>query len=286
MAINRKALMHGGVRTGVLSTSWDLSAAGKLPCTDPTKTTNVYRQPVDDWIVGLPPDRPPQYVDLTTRCRQCENCLKLRAWIWTLRMRAELLHAPRSWFGTLTLAPLIHERSRMYATLAAARSGRGDFRAMDADSQFEERLRVLNGWLTDYVKRVRKAATGPVRLVVVTERHKSGLPHMHALFHEQKLGCLSERLLSSKWPYGHSQFRVVREPERASRYVAKYLTKSLLSRIRASKEYGSLERAAMHRPIGLASDPDGLDHSSPKENVPLTKRGDVIVKEFASNEQS
>lgn len=273
--INRKALMAGGVRTGPLTTTWDLSASGKLPCTDPQKTTNVYHQPLDDWIVDFPPNRPRQYLDLTTRCRRCPNCLKLRAWIWTLRMRVEMQHAERTWFGTLTLAPLMHERARLHASLAAGKSGRGDFRGMSADNQFDERVRVINGWITDYVKRVRKSATGPVRLAMVVERHKSGLPHMHCLFHEVQLGCLSERLLGSRWPYGHSQFRLVHDAERASRYVAKYLTKSLLARIRASKGYGSLERAAMHRPIGLASDPDALEHSSPQGSVPPTKRGDI-----------
>lgn len=258
VAINAKALRHGGERIGALSTRWDLAGSGKLRCSNPVATTNKYTQPVDDWIVGLPPGRPSQYVDLETRCRECDNCLKLRSWEWTQRMRRELLVWPRTWFGTLTCAPMIHDRVANQARLACGKRGIR-FDGLSEGEQFLERCKVLGRQIELYSKKVREAATAPVRLVVVTEKHKSGLPHYHALFHETQLGCLSERVLSKRWGLGHTQWRVVHDVERASRYVAKYLSKSLLSRIRASQGYGSLERVATHRTVAnheMASDPD------------------------------
>lgn len=255
LRFNRTALARGGKRTAALTTEWDIAGTGKLRCLHPVRTTNVYRQGDDDWLLGLPPDRANQYADITARCRVCDNCLKLRGYEWKQRMQRETLMWPRSWWGTVTLAPYHHDRARNLARLRASRNGQR-YDGLSEGERFSYLTDVIGEWITTYQKRVREAATGPVRLVFVAEKHKSGLPHYHAIWHECQLGALSERLLSRRWGLGFTQWRVVRTAESAAGYVAKYLTKSLLARVRASKAYGSLELTT-HRPVqGIASDPD------------------------------
>lgn len=93
-------------------------------------------------------------------------------------------------------------------------------------------------------KRLRKAGAS-FTYITVFERHKSGLPHVHFLLHEQGEPVL-KRTIQQQWPHGFSSVKLVsskrgKSLEAACWYVAKYLSKSMLARVRASQRY---------RPVG------------------------------------
>jgi len=61
---------------------------------------------------------------------------------------------------------------------------------------------------------------------------------MHVLVHEA-LGKVTKRELEASWRSGFSHWRLVPVGDtRAAAYVTKYLTKSALTRVRASQRYG------------------------------------------------
>lgn len=193
----------------------------------------------------------PVHVDLAVPCRRCEACLKRRAFEWTKRARVEIARASRTWFGTLTIAPenwfMIDARARLHCR----ETGRG-FDQLDPNERFRERHRQISFELTKFVKRVRKQSKASIRFLLVAEAHKSGLPHYHMLVHEAK-EPVRERVLNGQWQLGFSQWRLVRD-EMAASYICKYVAKSALARLRASKGYGSM-------PENLA--PPGLEGPRP-----------------------
>lgn len=186
----------------------------------------------------------PVHVDLAVPCRRCDACLKQRAFQWTKRARAEIAQASRTWFGTLTIAPeqwfMIDARARLHCR----DTGRG-FDQLDPAERFRERHREISFELTKFLKRVRKQSKASLRFLLVAEAHKSGLPHYHMLIHEAK-EPVRERVLNGRWQLGFSQWRLVRD-EKAASYICKYVAKSALARLRASKGYGSMpEKLAPH----------------------------------------
>jgi len=187
-------------------------------------------------------------VDISTRCRQCDNCRKARANEWRYRVREEVRLAARSWFGTLTLSP-----SEQYRVLSEARH-KAHMTAVTWETLSEEERfrRVADTSLkevTKYIKRVRKEAAVPIRYICVTERHKSGLPHFHMLVHEVELKPVPHRILSKQWTMGFEKWRLVpTDQPRSAEYVVKYLTKSAETRIRASVRYGQ-EQAGIVGPL-------------------------------------
>ena len=125
------------------------------------------------------------------------------------------------------------------------------FEALSPDEQFVERHASVSVELTKWVKRLRKNYGAPLRLLLVAEAHKSGLPHYHGLIHEQSPDHpLRHALLSESWRLGFTKFKLVPPDEGARRtswYVCKYLTKDNRARVRASVDYGA------HRPGGIAN---------------------------------
>lgn len=182
-------------------------------------------------------------VDLAVRCRKCDACRRARRRHWAARAVAEIQAAPRTWFGTLTLAPEHQFRLAALARQSSAKRG-NRWADLSADDQFKELQRQLVPELQKYFKRLRKAGAR-FRYLVAVERHKSGAPHVHLLVHE-----IAEpvrwRTLSDKWDKGFSKFNLIAEEEnhRAANYVAKYLTKAL-SRMLASAAYGALQDQEM-----------------------------------------
>lgn len=176
----------------------------------------------------------PLELELITRCRRCAACRKYRATIWRRRAYAEILHAERTWFGTLTLRSEEH-----YRVLLRARKIYGDgFDALDLDEQFGWRCKAFAPEITKYLKRVRKQSGSALRYLLVAEAHKSGLPHFHILVHERNVDePVRHSCLTGQWPFGFTNFKLVTDP-RAGHYVAKYLSKSVLARVRASQRYG------------------------------------------------
>jgi len=137
------------------------------------------------------------FVDVTTRCRKCESCLRRKARFWTGRAMTEYLGANATWMVTLTLRPEMHYYfdARMQQPLyRGSRMVRDAVRppegGLASATGFRLRAREIGYEITDYLKRVRKYR-GPFRYLLVAERHLAnsaseayGRPHFHLLVHE------------------------------------------------------------------------------------------------------
>lgn len=146
----------------------------------------------------------------------------------------------RTWFVTLTLRPEAHFKMASQARLRLAAQG-DDFDRLDEAKQFAERHTEISREITLWLKRIRKESGVQLRYFLVAEAHKSGLPHYHAMVHEPEAGReVRARTLSRQWTLGFSQCKLVAEGQekRTASYVAKYLSKDAISRVRASQGYG------------------------------------------------
>jgi hypothetical protein len=171
-----------------------------------------------------------------------------------MRAESEIRAAKgRTWFVTLTLAPERHfwVISQARHRLAAQAI---DFDAMSERDRFREQVNIINQEITLWLKRLRKQSNAPLRYVLVAERHKSGLPHFHALLHEMDESTpVRAALIKSQWRFGFSQCKLVAQgenPQKAARYVSKYLSKDALARVRASVGYGQVEQTYPTPPQG------------------------------------
>lgn len=184
----------------------------------------------------------PMSVVMEVKCRRCAPCLKRRSGMWSLRAQAELQIAPRTWFGTLTVAPEHQYRALLAARDACSRRG-VDYNSLPSPEQFVARHNQLSPELTKWLKRVRKESGAKLRYILVAEAHKSGDPHYHILVHETGWSHpVRERTLRRQWLLGFSKWNLVDDP-RAARYVCKYLAKAAEARVRASVRYGSITAA-------------------------------------------
>lgn len=173
-----------------------------------------------------------KWIDIHVPCRKCEVCLKKRANLWYFRAKTEIQMSVRTWLLTLTLSPDWHyycecQAVKKYGYWSNTELGR-----------LEQRHNIISAEITRYLKRVRKEAGVTLRFLLVLECHKSGLPHYHLLIHEPCIDeCVRKRTLQSQWKWGFSDARLV-DTCHAGAYVAKYLNKSILARVRASIDYG------------------------------------------------
>ena len=180
----------------------------------------------------------PLWLRLVARCRKCGWCLKARAREWATKARAEIESCPgRTWFCTFTLTPDEQFQALSKARMADADGGE-PFEARHPDDQFRCVVAALGPDITRYVKRVRKQSCSPLRYLWVTEKHKTGLPHFHALFHEtDPARPLRKRVLQEQWRAGFSQVKLVGDSA-AAWYLCKYLSKDVATRVRSSLRYG------------------------------------------------
>jgi len=193
------------------------------------------------------------WVELWTRCRHCVACLRMRRKLWTARACQEMRRSKRTWMVTLTLRP--EEHYRVLAALSREKRSEAE--------EFIARHEVIGKTITKYLKRVR-AESGSFRYLLVLEAHKSGLPHYHLLVHEGD-NPLRWECLTEQWSVGYVQAVLVKDGDlyketyyehnkrrwrwttepgaqsKVARYVAKYLAKSVLARVRASQRYGDVE---------------------------------------------
>lgn len=189
---------------------------------------------------------------MAVRCRKCPPCLRARMGYWALaavnETRLAALKGGRTWFGTLTLSPSSQDdlRQRALEAWAIAHADSSEAPEWFDDPQCDHRFKLLRDQLqidlAKYWKRLR-AKGHSFRYFVVTERHRSGLPHLHWLLHEQG-PPITKRALEAEWPYGHTKVVLVggrsrntAGPEKAAWYVAKYLSKDYQSRQIASRLY-------------------------------------------------
>lgn len=194
--------------------------------------------------LGLEPDRAISQ-EMTVRCRKCRTCLIARARLWAARAADEIKVSRRTWFATLTLAP---DRALQARYAAHARLDQPHCRADNEGDLFREMARFVSPEITRFFKRVRKNTAAPIRYLLVCEAHKSGVPHWHALIHESGDVPVLKRKLEEAWSYGFSKFKLVDGDDGSTPYyVSKYLAKSALTRVRASKGYGDVKEQMTER---------------------------------------
>jgi len=111
---------------------------------------------------------------------------------------------------------------------------------------FKARADELGKEVTKWLKRVRSTGARFTYLMVV-EAHKSGLPHVHLLIHDQ--AATTYRALTAAWRLGFAHAKLV-EGVSGPRYVTKYLVKSMMARVRSSLNYGR-----SNPPCGVAATP-------------------------------
>lgn len=209
----------------------DFAGTGDCRCEDPRCLELTGRPDAVLVAHGIEPDRA-VFQEAYVRCRKCAPCLKHRARLWTARAIDETSVSQRTWFGTLTLRP---DRQTWARYTALSNLSRRVVEPTDARI-FSESVAVIGEEITRFLKRVRK--TTGFRYIVVSERHKSGLPHFHMLLHEYD-AQIAKRLLEAQWRYGFSHWRLVNvDQPRQVGYVTKYLAKDALTRVRASFRYG------------------------------------------------
>lgn len=154
------------------------------------------------------------------RCRRCLPCLNRRADDWSGRAGAEIAASKRTWVVTLTYAPKTFEAWA--------------FAELDPE-------RAAGDELTRFLKRLRKLY--PFRYLAALEYGETGgRIHHHLLIHSDT--NLRRRDIAAAWQRkGFDHCRLVDlssayAKAKAAQYVAKYITKSLTTRLRASNHYG------------------------------------------------
>ena len=256
-----KAMRNGGERLSGLRYRWDISAdcqngysravyaappaarrhiidlGSVFPGAKPfewSRHEGNYRGPITvdrttQWPIEL---------EIITRCRECDRCRRARTRLWRMRAEREIIEAERTWFGTLTLRPDAQYRFLLEARRVCGER-RKEFDSLSEDEQYKLRVNAIYKELTKYLKRVRKSSGAFLRYCLVAERHKSGDPHFHVLIHEMDTSRpVRHAVLTEQWPFGFTNFKLV-DDKKAAAYVAKYLSKSSLARVRASLHYGS-----------------------------------------------
>ena len=182
------------------------------------------------------------YLDLPVRCRQCENCLKHRRRLWTARAIDECALSHRNWFGTLTIRPEDRVRYLYTAQLRNERATGDSWGATEYPDQYRYLCMAILPHVTKFLKRVRKNAGTPFRYLLVTEAHEDGFPHLHMILHESE-GSVRKTVLEAAWRSGFSHWRLLPDGDpKGAYYACKYLSKSALTRIRASQRYGQEAR--------------------------------------------
>jgi hypothetical protein len=198
-----------------------------------------------DLGVAVRPDtwEPGRDLALMVPCRQCEPCLKVRAWRWGQAAVREFELAHRTWFGTITFRPEVRYR------LVAATRDRLDrvgvrLELLPPAEQFRELTAEAGHLVTNYLKALRdgraslKVKPARFRYLMTVEPHADWFPHFHVLLHEvDPLKPLRFAGLEPLWPHGFTKFRLARSSN-ACHYVAKYLSKFSFARLRASLNYG------------------------------------------------
>lgn len=260
----------GSLGTSPLSASyrkWSIDHSGN--CTSPV-TVELHGRPEtkNRKLLVLPKEGKHMTAIMEVRCRQCENCLKARAAHWRLRIMSEADASTRTWFGTLTVDP--QHRMMSLTRMRAYLDKQGvDYDSLSPEERWREMHRDLSAEVTRWLKRVRKRSGAVLRYVAIAEAHKSGHPHFHVLVHEKDPDQpVRWKHLHDAWTYGFSKWNLVDHLDRrALTYCAKYLSKDISSRVRASLGYG--EQGGLKNPNERALLKPS-DYSDAKKPVPDT----------------
>lgn len=231
----RRALANGAKRQSATRVTWDLSANCESPYTN-VHVGRVSRTNEHKHIIVQKGTRGTITVEIVTRCRKCDSCRKAKKSLWRYRVKYETHNALRTWFGTLTMSP---EKHTWCVYSARAQVGNA-WNALSEEQRFKEVAAIALKEVTKYIKRFRKNSKAEFRYFLVTERHKSGLPHFHMLVHEVNADRqVRHKHLSEAWDWGFERWRLL-EPDNPNQalYLCKYITKDVTSRVRASQRYG------------------------------------------------
>lgn len=212
-------------------------------------------------------------------CRKCWPCRKIKAFNWTQRCLTETAHAGRTWFVTLTYKNSEIQRLLMQAAIRYDAHG-SDYDSLSESARFGAMVREAGKDVTKWLKRVRHhAGVKSLRYFLVCEKHGGhgphhGYPHWHLLVHEPTVfQSLSERLLRRQWRehHGVAQAVLVRPHELydAVTYLAKYVTKSPMTRCRGSIGYGDPASAGVHSALSQLIEIGNFEKRTP---VPPTKK--------------
>lgn len=174
-------------------------------------------------------------ISILTACRQCHGCARHRSRLWSARAKSELARAARSWFVTLTVCP---ERRALIDYAIAKARGRGR-PALEGDALMLAQHDIISKEITRYLKRVRSRSNASLKYLLVLEAHKDGYPHYHLLIHEVTNVPVRWRDLAEAWSWGFVTAKLVADGPQVARYVAKYISKTLRARVRASLAYGA-----------------------------------------------
>ena len=259
----QRALEQGGRQTSLTTVLWEIAGRCESPYLvtlcgrpEPGKKLQWRFDPLEkarrlayfgrrESFIGKN-EKLPIFIDIEARCRKCPTCLRQKSMMWRSRMENEIHAANRTWFGTLTVSPSQRILALSEARKQAAQQGQ-DFDVLPAPEQFKAMVRVLGYEVTKFLKRLRTDTEAKLRYVVVCEPHKDGSPHFHILIHcRTALDKVTKRCLHKHWHFGFSSWKIIKDGletdhddlKRAARYVAKYIAKSPMTRIRASVSYG------------------------------------------------
>lgn len=228
----------GFTRHGSRMGTWDISRG----CESPVPVTLYSRQTGKAKALRTGKIPPGIELVLVTPCRRCRTCLKRHARLWRERAVHEIENSDRTWFGTLTLSPEEHTRVDHLCATAIGRN----FWNLPPGKKFAARKKVIGREITLYLKRVRKESGVPFRYLCVFETHDGedtsdfmrGRPHVHFLLHEFA-GPVRKRTLDAQWKLGFTNWRLATTTWQAAWYVAKYISKAVDARVRASLRYGN-----------------------------------------------
>lgn len=118
-----------------------------------------------------------------------------------------------------------------------------DFETLPEMEQLALTHANISRQITLMFKRLRTSGN-QFRYLVVLEQHQSGVIHYHVLLHEKDADKpLRHRQLSDAWPLGFAKWKLA--DAGSAWYVAKYLSKTILARVRASELYGGGNPSAM-----------------------------------------
>jgi len=223
----------------------------------------------------------PHYMDMYVRCRQCENCLERRRRLWTARAIDECALAHRNWFGTLTIRPEDRVRYLYGAQLRNERATGDSWEATPYPDQYRYLCVEVLRDVTKFLKRVRKNAGTPFRYLLVTEAHEDGFPHLHMILHESE-GSVRKTVLEAAWRSGFSHWRLLPDGNpKGAYYACKYLSKSALTRIRASQRYGQEARKLRILTERISGASRLLEVKSPTNGTPEPSPGHLLPEASA-----
>lgn len=173
-------------------------------------------------------------VSMKAPCRRCAKCLQFRQMKWRERAIYECAGANRTWFVTLTFAPI-----HLAGILMEAKGGE--------TCQIE---RAAYRHVQLFFKRLRKLKCVFRYLAVYERGEETGRSHYHLLLHETGTRPILKEVLECQWrSFIHARLVGGEEACRHASYVTKYTTKSFEIRPRASRGYGKIALRQISREI-------------------------------------